>query len=157
MGDSDARVQVAVEFYHGLIQAVDHPQDRQLLTGFFETYMHLSGDERQRVRKVLESTFPKEAKAVEGIWTPLHEEGFQEGLAKGEAKGMAEGVAKGYVEVVLLLISKRFGPVPPDVDTAIRALPAEQVLDLAGALFEIMTLEQLRTCLVAHAESVHEG
>ncbi|HHY94824.1 MAG TPA: DUF4351 domain-containing protein [Firmicutes bacterium] len=142
-------MQVAVGFYRGLVQSVVEPQDRQLLTGFFEAYMHLSGEERRRVRQVLESFSSKEAEVVEQIWTPLHEEGFQEGLAKGEAKG--------YMEVILLQIRKRFGQVPPDVDTAIRALPAEQVLELAGVLFDISTLEQLRAWLIAHAEAVHEG
>ena len=81
---------------------------------------------------------------MEQIWTPLHEEGFQEGLAKG------------YMEVILRQIRKRFGQVPPDVGTAIRALPAEQVLELAGVLFEIATLKELRVWLGAHAEAVRE-
>jgi hypothetical protein len=144
LGDSDERVQVAVGFYRGLVQSVVELQDRQLLTGFFEVYMHLSGEERRRVRQVLESFSPKEAEVVEQIWTPLHEEGFQEGLAKG------------YMEVILRQIRKRFGQLPPDVDTAIRALPAEQVLELAGVLFEIATLEELRVWLGAHAEAVRE-
>jgi len=136
LDDSNARVKVTVEFYRELVQAVVEPQDRQLLAGFFEAYMHLSGEERRHVRKVLESFFPKEAKAVEQIWTPLHE----------------MGRAEGYLEVVLRLVRKRLGQVPPDVESAIHALPPDRVLDLAGALLDITTLAELRAWLETRVE-----
>jgi hypothetical protein len=149
LDDSNARVKVTVEFYRRLIQAVTEPQDRQLLAGFFEAYMHLSGEERRRVLHCLESFGPEEVDPVEQIWTPLHEEGFQEGLAQGEARGI--------VEVVLRLVRKRLGELPPDVESSVRALPPAKVLDLADALFEISTMEQLRAWLATHAEAVHNS
>ncbi|MBE3576279.1 MAG: DUF4351 domain-containing protein [Limnochordales bacterium] len=135
LNDSNARVQVTVEFYRALIQAVVEPQDRQLLAGFFEAYMQLSGEERQCAWKVLESLFPREAEAVEEIWTPLHE----------------MGRAEGYLEVVLRLVRKRLGQVPPDIESSVRTLPPDKVLDLADALFEIGTIEQLQAWLAAKA------
>lgn len=88
--DSDERVQVAVKFSRRLVHAAMEPDDRQLLTGFFEAYMHLSDSERDGVWKVLEASYPRQAETVEQIWTPLHEKGFREGLAKGLAQGHAE-------------------------------------------------------------------
>lgn len=143
---AEERVQVAIAFYRGLLQTVAEPQDRQLLTGFFEAYMHLSGEERLQVLHCLESLGSKEAEAVEQIWTPLHEEGFQEGLAKGEARG----IARGYVEVVLRLVRKRLGELPPEVESSVRALPSAMVLDLADAVLDIQTTDQLRAWLAAH-------
>ena len=81
---------------------------------------------------------------MDQIWTPLHE--------MGRAEGLREGLAKGYVEVVLLQLRKRFGQVPPDVDEAIRALPPDRVLDLAGALLDITTLAELRAWLETRVE-----
>lgn len=85
---------------------------------------------------------------MEQIWTPLHEMGRAEGFREGLAKGLA----KGYAEVVLLQLRKRFGQVPPDVDTAIHALPPDRVLDLAGALLDITTLAELRAWLETRVE-----
>jgi hypothetical protein len=139
--DATERVQVAIAFYRGLVRTVNEPQDRQLLTAFFEAYMHLSGDERRRVRQVLESFDPKEAEAVEQIWTPLHE----------------MGRAEGYVEVVLRQFRKRLGQVPADVESSVRALPPTKVLDLADALFEIDSTEHLRAWLATNGEAVRNS
>ena len=62
-------------------------------------------------------------------------EGRAEGRVEGKAKGKAEGRAEGKRELVLRLLTARFGPLPPPIVARVRARWAMRLLDaksLAG-------------------------
>jgi predicted transposase YdaD len=48
-------------------------------------------------------------------------------LEEGEAKGRAEGEIQGQAKTLLKLAQKKFGAVPPEVESAIRSATAEQL------------------------------
>jgi hypothetical protein len=60
------------------------------------------------------------------ISTLLNEQGRTEGFREGRREGFLEGVAKGKIEEgrdwLIVLLSKRLGPMPPEIDGSIRAL-----------------------------------
>ena len=47
---------------------------------------------------------------------------FEELMAEAEARGFAEGVAQGWAEVAAIVLSDRFGTVPPDFTTRLTHL-----------------------------------
>jgi hypothetical protein len=48
-------------------------------------------------------------------------------MEKGMAQGLAQGVGKGQARLLQLLIERRFGAVPPEVDARLQAAPPEQL------------------------------
>ncbi|HHV53892.1 MAG TPA: DUF4351 domain-containing protein [Firmicutes bacterium] len=94
---------------------------------------------------------------MEEFITPWHEEGLAVGLARGRREGLVEGlergVQKGRQTLVLHLIRKRFGRIPPGVRQAVQALPARSLLELGAALLDMSSLEELHSWLKAHETS----
>ena len=54
--------------------------------------------------------------------TRLFEELLAEAEARGFARGFAQGVAQGRAEVVAIVLSDRFGTVPPDFTTRLTSI-----------------------------------
>jgi predicted transposase YdaD len=57
-------------------------------------------------------------------WAHEHED---RGMRKGIEQGMEQGVQKGEARVLRMLLTQRFGPLPPDLEQRIDAAPAEQI------------------------------
>ena len=72
-----------------------------------------------------------------------------ERIAKEEGieEGIEQGIEQGIVLTVLKLLKRPCGPIPDDVQQSIRDLSSEQVQMLAEAIFDIHSLEDLKTWL----------
>lgn len=64
-----------------------------------------------------------------------------------EERGRQEGRQEGQADLLLRLLRKKFGPVPAEVEAAVRRLPAEKLQQLAEAIFELATLEEVKAFL----------
>lgn len=102
------------------------------------------------MQAALNKRYPEEAKALEEFITPWHEEGLVRGRREGLVEGLGRGVQKGRQTLVLHLIRKRFGRIPPGVRQAVQALPARSLLELGAALMDMSSLEELHSWLKAH-------
>ncbi len=76
------------------------------------------------------------------LGTPLEEtrvyrDAKAEGQAEGEAKGKAEGQAEGKAEMLLTLITFRFGTMPDAFAQQITGLPIDRLETLGTALFTL--------------------
>jgi len=93
-----------------------------------------------------------------GELTPLEEtRAYKELVAKGEAIGRQEGHQEGREEgrqreerLIMRLLQRRIGPVPPALQTRIAALPIEQLEALGEALLDFADLADLDSWLGEH-------
>ncbi|ACK69690.1 conserved hypothetical protein [Gloeothece citriformis PCC 7424] len=72
---------------------------------------------------------------------------YQEALAEGEEKGIILGKQQGEANLVLRLLTRRFGEISPTLVEGIRGLSVEQLEDLAEALLDFRSEEDLRQWL----------
>jgi len=69
------------------------------------------------------------------IFGPIHREGVKEGIEKGQQKGASE--------LVLRLLARRFGELPPSAVRRIRTMNADELDTLTARLFEVTSLKDL--------------
>ena len=55
------------------------------------------------------------------MWQEIENEARAFGEAEGQAKGKAEGKAEGERRALNLILTRRFGPIPPAIDARIAA------------------------------------
>lgn len=67
-------------------------------------------------------------------------EGAQEGEIKGWQKGKQEGEQEGEIAIILRLLQRRFGPLPPDISMQISHLSLTQLEAFGEALLEFASL-----------------
>jgi predicted transposase/invertase (TIGR01784 family) len=72
---------------------------------------------------------------------------YQDILQQGEQKGRQEG----EMILILRLIARRFGTIPPSTETQIRSLPLPQLEDLGEALFDFSEVSDLEDWLRSHS------
>jgi predicted transposase YdaD len=72
---------------------------------------------------------------------------YQEAKAEGEVIGEARGQTIGQLSLVLLLVDRKFGPLPDGVREQIATLSRERLESLAMALLDVETMTELETWL----------
>jgi predicted transposase/invertase (TIGR01784 family) len=66
-----------------------------------------------------------------------------EGLLEGQKKGQLEGQKKGQHNLLIRLIRRKFGDIPPEFLSTIEQSEEEQLLDMTYRILEVKTLEEL--------------
>jgi len=121
------RVQVKLEFLRMLVRMELDPARMTLLTGFFETYLILNEEEERKLEEEMGKVDEKEAKRMIEITTSWEE--------KGRVKGQAS--------ILLRQLKKKFGHIPVEVENKVMTMPIEKLQDLAEAIFDLGTLEEV--------------
>jgi predicted transposase YdaD len=68
---------------------------------------------------------------------------YNEILRRGEAKGEARGRQEEAMAFILRLLSRQIGPIAPDLQAQIQALPLDRLESLGEALLDFSTLDDL--------------
>jgi flagellar biosynthesis/type III secretory pathway protein FliH len=68
---------------------------------------------------------------------------LSQGRAEGEAKGRAEGEAKGRAELLLKLLTLRFGPLPEAAQVRVQTATGEELELFAERVLSAQTLDQV--------------
>ncbi len=64
---------------------------------------------------------------------------------QGKIEGMREGRIEGKTEVLLLLLPKKLGPMPPEIETSIRTLnDVERIDALLDRLWEVRDWHEIK-------------
>ena len=84
------------------------------------------------------------------LTTSWKEEGREEGRQQGREEGRAEGWQEGQVQVLLRLLRRRFGPVPPPIKAKVQALSTGKLENLAEALLDFSSQADLERWLRKH-------
>lgn len=129
------RVLVKLEFLRMLVRMELDPARMTLLTGFFETYLNLNEAEEQQLKAEIGKIDEKEAKRMLEITTSW------------EQKGRAEGRAEGQADLLMRLLKKKFINISSDIEKKVRALPVEKLQELAEAIFDFETIEDIEKYL----------
>jgi hypothetical protein len=78
---------------------------------------------------------------------PLYEQDREKAIQQGEAigiqKGRIEGIQQGEANLVLRLLKRRFGELPPHITETIQKLSVEKLEDLGEALLDFETQADL--------------
>ncbi|MEW6276310.1 MAG: DUF4351 domain-containing protein, partial [Bacillota bacterium] len=137
----EEKVQVKLEFMRMLARLKLDPARTELIGGFFETYLKLSRQEEEEFYRELGKRDQREVEGIMQITTSWHE--------KGRAEGIAQGITAGQVNLLLKMIKKRFGELPAEVETKIRALNSEEIEKIGEALFDLAGIDDLKKLLAA--------
>jgi predicted transposase/invertase (TIGR01784 family) len=73
----------------------------------------------------------------------LREEGRLQGLAEGEARGETKGMTQSARDILLRLLSRRFGALPPEVTERIEAAERATLLGWTDAVLTAATLDEV--------------
>ena len=68
----------------------------------------------------------------------------QKGRVKGRAEGRAEGKVEGQADLLIRLLHKKFANIPPEMENQVKALPAEKLQQLAEAILDLETIEDVK-------------
>ena len=83
--------------------------------------------------------------------------GEQRGLKLGEQKGLKlgeqRGLVKGQATMLLRMLSRKFGQITPSLRGKVNKLSAEQLENLAEALFDLETISDLNNWLKTKGKS----
>ena len=129
------RVQVKLEFLRMLVHMELDPARMTLLTGFFETYLRLNEEEEKQLETEIGKIDIKEAERMMEITTSW------------EQKGKMAGRAEGQADLLIRLLHKRFTTVPKEVENQVRTLPPERLQQLAEAIFDLKSIDDIKTFL----------
>lgn len=66
---------------------------------------------------------------------------------KGRVQGRAEGKVEGQADLLIRLLQKKFANVPPEMENQVKSLPAENLQQLAEAIFDLETIEDVKRFL----------
>lgn len=133
------RVQVKLEFLRMLVRMELDLARMTLLTGFFESYLKLNEAEERRLEEDMGKIDEKEAQKMMEITTSWQE--------KGRVEGRMEGIVEGQAGLLIRQLKKKFTHLPAEMEEQVRALPVEKLQQLAEAIFDIKTLEDVKAFL----------
>ena len=68
---------------------------------------------------------------------------LNEGLAKGRVEGRVEGLVEGRAETLLELLEVRFGQLPAQIITAVRALSPDRLHEITRLVITAKSLADL--------------
>jgi hypothetical protein len=122
--------------------------DKDIVAGFFFAYERLSAAEGlQLAWEISKVESPEMREQIIHLTNPWIEAGKQEGLQQGLQQGLKQGLVKGRqqgeAELVLRLLSRRFGVLAVSQERAIRKLPLAKLVALAEALLEFTSRSDL--------------
>lgn len=137
---------------------------KRMLSAFVNTYLRLDANEEQAYRREVGKLGPEEEKKVsvlDVIEAQLKQEAMQKGLQQGIAEGLQQGINEGLQQglqqgearFALRTLTKRFGPLTPEVQEQINSLSAEALEALAEQLLSFTDTGQIQAWLNTHTHA----
>ncbi|MCS6958799.1 MAG: DUF4351 domain-containing protein [Pseudanabaenaceae cyanobacterium SKYGB_i_bin29] len=75
--------------------------------------------------------------------TKVYQESLREGIEQGLQRGRQEGRLEGETQLLLRLISRKFGSIASDRSEQIKSLPIDPIEELTEALLDSTTIDEL--------------
>ena len=142
--------------YIGLIRLIITPEDRVIapakelvlkhrqvsgLLEFVETI--LAYKLKNMTREEIEAMFTLGDLKQTRVYQDAYREALQVGENRGRQEGRLEGAREGKLQTILRILSRRFGTLSPQLLNQITSLPTERLDDLADAVLDFQTLDDL--------------
>lgn len=119
------------------------PARTKMISGFIDTYLRLNAKEEEIFQTEVAKFTPTQQEAVMEIVTSWMEEGIRRGREEGRQEGREEGRQEGELAVIMRLVHRLIGEIDLDLEMRICQLPVERLEDLAEALLDFTSLEDL--------------
>ena len=136
-GDSEATINKAL----ALLRADATIAEMEPLLAFFATFV-MTPDEVRNVMR-WNATMLRESPWYNEFVKEGLEQGLQQGLQQGRQEGKQEGKQEGEAEILLLILTDRFGEIPADLAFRIRALSSKNLRALATTVVTVATLDEV--------------
>jgi hypothetical protein len=144
----ERKLEVYAQAMRGLLTLESDPERQLKYVDFIDLYAALDDDERRRYSRM----FPEEYQTMRRFSERFIEQGVQQGVQQGVLQGVQQGilqgvqqgVRKGELLVLLRLLNRKFGELPPEVRDRVDAADDETLLEwservlTAGSLDEVM-------------------
>jgi hypothetical protein len=115
------------------------PAKMKLISGFIDTYLRLSPEEENLLKAEIATMEPTQQEVIMEIVTSWMEEGLQQ----GREQGIQQGIQQGELAIIQRQLIRRLGGVTPQLQERLRLLSLTQLEDLAEALLDFSTEEDL--------------
>ena len=79
--------------------------------------------------------------------SPWYQEILKEGLQQGKEEGLQQGKEEGKADLLIRLLSKRFGNLDSSLESRIRELAVTQIEALGDNLFDFSSLDDVNNWL----------
>lgn len=115
------------------------PARLELILGFINTYLKLNAVEESRFQAALAQLEPAEKEVTMELMTM----GMEKGITMGMEKGLEKGIQQGQANLVILMLTRRFGTLDAQTTGHIRELMVPQLEELAVALLDFTQIDDL--------------
>ncbi len=134
-----ARSEERTELLQQVAREIQRLRDRRTQSNLTASAAILAGLllETELIQQIFRREIMQESVVFREIWEEALQEGRQAGLQEGRRE---EGVA-----MVLRLLHRRIGEIPPEISSQIAALPLAQIEALGEALLDFTSLADLQT------------
>ncbi len=133
------RPRVEVECLRLLATLRLDPARTRLISGFVDTYLHLSAPEEQIFQNAVGTLDVTEREGIMQIVTSW----MEQGIAEGEKRGRTEGRTEEAQSLILRQLARRVGPLPASVEAQVQSLKLQQLEALSEALLDFAQLPDL--------------
>ncbi|WP_017660415.1 Rpn family recombination-promoting nuclease/putative transposase [Baaleninema simplex] len=150
-----ARSEERTELLQQVAREIQRLRDRRTQSNLTASAAILAGLllETELIQQIFRREIMQESVVFREIWEEALQEGrqagLQEGLQEGRQAGLQEGLQEGRreegVAMVLRLLHRRIGEIPPEISSQIAALPLAQIEALGEALLDFTSLADLQT------------
>ncbi|MBH8555219.1 DUF4351 domain-containing protein [Nostocaceae cyanobacterium CENA357] len=127
----EERVRVKLECLRMLVTLKLNPAKIELISGFIDIYLRLNATEEQELETEL-----KQANLVE-------EEQIMEIVTSWMEKGIEQGIEQGEQKIIKRQLKRRFNNIDSALENRVNGLSSEQLENLADAIFDFQSLEDL--------------
>jgi hypothetical protein len=150
---ADRRAELYAEGLKRIAGSGENDFRRFLLAECLEAYAELDEAQKERLQALLHAEAYRE---VEPLMKTTYERGIEQGIERGIEQGIEQGIERGIEQGIergieqgerrsaLRLMEAKFGPLAPEVERQVEALPPEALARLQLDLLKAQALEELR-------------
>ncbi|CBN57434.1 MULTISPECIES: DUF4351 domain-containing protein [Kamptonema] len=124
-----------------------NPAQVQLISGFIDTYLKLSPEEKEEFDTEFAKLELRQQEGVMEIVTSWMEEGIQLGIEQGIERGIQRGIQQGELSLIIRLLTRRIGTLDLEIQEQIQRLSIDQLEDLGEALLDFSSAADLTNWL----------
>jgi Domain of unknown function (DUF4351) len=121
---------------------------QKLISSFFDGYLQLTPQQTQQFEALVDTLELPEREEAMVLTTSWKEEGRVEGRVEGRAEGLAEGRQEA-MNIFLRFLTHKISGISPDTLEQVRLLNVSQLEELAVALLDLSTPEDLAAWLTS--------
>ena len=143
--------EVAIGKALALLRADKQLAEMEPLLAFFATFVMTPEEVRKMMRWNM--TMLRESP----WYSEIEKEGLERGLRQGLELGIEQGLEQGQTEMLLRVLGRRFGPLPADFETRIRALHSQQLTQLLDVALDAASLHEVAAAVEALSACAGNG